>query len=79
MGVRIVATVGASEDEVEPQSIYEAIFLKAYDDTVALLLHLHQWNLLKLVPYDLRMRGSNQKVQLSEIEHPIEHSKIILL
>lgn len=25
------------------------------------------------------MRGSNQKVQLSEIEHPIEHSKIIFL
>lgn len=62
MGVRIVAAVRTSEDEVEPQSIYEAIFLETNDYTVALLLHLHKWNLLKLVPYDLRMRGPNQKV-----------------
>ena len=79
MGVRVIAAVGTSENKVEPQSINEAVFLEANDNTVALLLHLHQWNLLKLIPYDLRMCGSYQKVQLSQVENSVEHSKVILL
>ena len=77
VGVRVVAAMRASEDKVESQSINEAILLEAHDDTVALFLHLNQWNLLKLVLDDFRMRGSYQKIQLAEIEHSIEHSKVV--
>ena len=77
VGVRVVAAMRASEDKVESQSINEAIFLESHDDTVALFLHLNQWNFLKLILDDFRMRGPNQKIQLSEIEHSVEHSKVV--
>jgi len=58
MSVRVVTTLRSSEDKLKSQTIYKAIFFKAYYDFVAMLFCFDVGNLLKLVVDHLCMSSS---------------------
>lgn len=79
MSIRVVSSMGSPVDKIEAKPINEPIFFEPYNYPISLFLHLNLRNFLKLISNDLRMSGSDEKINLSKLKDPVEDTKIVFL
>ena len=78
VGIGIVPAVRSSIEEAKPQSIDETVFLETDYNAIALFLCLNKGYFGEIVFHCFGMGRSDEKICLSEIEDPIEHTEIVL-